>query len=117
MDQKPLGRTGCTISAIGLGCVTFGREIDEPTSIQIMDYALEKGLTFFDTAEAYGGGQSKLGRQQQLGVVDQREVNDRDKFLGAHHRRLDSVARLPRPGNVMHKGKHRGQQGKRSPGT
>ena len=74
MDQKPLGRTGCTISAIGLGCVTFGREIDEPTSIQIMDYALEKGLTFFDTAEAYGGGQSKLGRQQQLGVVDQREV-------------------------------------------
>ena len=74
MDEKPLGRTGRTISAIGLGCVTFGRAIDEATSIQIMDYALEKGLTFFDTAEAYGGGQSKLGRQQQLGVDDQREV-------------------------------------------
>ena len=46
MDQKPLGKTGETISGIGLGCVTFGREIDEEQSYRIMDYAVEKGITF-----------------------------------------------------------------------
>ena len=54
MEQKPLGRTGLTISAVGLGCVTFGREIDQDTAFRIMDYAVEKGITFFDTAEGYG---------------------------------------------------------------
>ena len=74
MDQKPLGRSGRTVSPIGLGTVTFGREIDEEISYQLMDYAVEKGLTFFDTAEAYGGGQSQAGRKASLGVDDQREV-------------------------------------------
>lgn len=54
MQQKSLGRTGRTISAVGLGCVTFGREIDEDTAHRIMDHAVEKGVTFFDTAEGYG---------------------------------------------------------------
>ena len=36
MDQRPLGRTGPTISAIGLGCVNFGREIDEDASYRVM---------------------------------------------------------------------------------
>lgn len=75
MDQKPLGRSGHTISAIGLGTVTFGREIDEPTSYTIMDYAMDKGLTFFDSAEGYGGGQSQAGRKSSFGVDDQREVD------------------------------------------
>ena len=55
MEQRPLGRTGQSIPAIALGCVTFGREIDEDTSYRIMDYAMEQGITLFDTAEAYGG--------------------------------------------------------------
>lgn len=74
MEQKPLGRSGLTTSALGLGCVTFGREIDEDTSGQIMDHALGHGITFFDSAEAYGGGQSRRGRKVGLGVDDQREV-------------------------------------------
>lgn len=74
MDRTPLGSSGRTISGIGLGCVTFGREIDEETSRVVMDYALEQGITFFDTAEAYGGGQSRLGRKQSLGIEDEREV-------------------------------------------
>lgn len=74
MDQKPLGRTGKTISGIGLGCVTFGREIDEAQSYRIMDYAVEKGITFFDTAEGYGGGQARAGRKASLGVDDVREA-------------------------------------------
>jgi len=47
------------LSKIGLGCVTFGREIDESQSFAIMDYAAEHGITVFDTAEAYGGGASE----------------------------------------------------------
>lgn len=47
------------IGKIGLGCVTFGREIDLPASFSIMDYALEKEISFFDTAAVYGGGASE----------------------------------------------------------
>jgi aryl-alcohol dehydrogenase-like predicted oxidoreductase len=52
------------IGKLGLGCVTFGREIDEEASYRIMDYALEHGITLFDTAESYGGGASEkiIGR-------------------------------------------------------
>ena len=74
MEHRPLGRTGRTIPAVALGCVTFGREISEDDSYRVMDYAMEKGLTFFDTAEAYGGGQSKRTRLETMGVDDQREV-------------------------------------------
>lgn len=75
MDQKPVGKSSHTISAIGLGCVTFGREIDEESSRKVLDYAVEKGITFLDTAEAYGGGQSRSGRKANLGVEDEREVS------------------------------------------
>ncbi|HBJ84764.1 MAG TPA: hypothetical protein DDZ88_13015, partial [Verrucomicrobiales bacterium] len=44
---------------IGLGCVTFGREIDEAASFTLLDYALERGVRHFDTAAAYGGGASE----------------------------------------------------------
>ena len=67
MEHKPLGRSGRTISSIGLGCVTFGREIDEQASYRVMDYAVEKGITFFDTAAIYGGGQARIERRNYLG--------------------------------------------------
>ena len=44
---------------IGLGCVTFGREIDETASFALLDHALERGVRHFDTAAAYGGGASE----------------------------------------------------------
>lgn len=47
------------ISRIGLGCVTFGREIDRKASFAMMDYAFDRGITFFDTAAAYGLGASE----------------------------------------------------------
>src|SRR5215475_10692185 len=47
------------LSKIGLGCVTFGREIDEGQSFAIMDYAAEHEICLFDTAEAYGDGASE----------------------------------------------------------
>ncbi len=50
---------GKSVSAIGLGCATFGREIDEAASYAMMDYAQAHGVTLFDTAAAYGAGVSE----------------------------------------------------------
>jgi 1-deoxyxylulose-5-phosphate synthase len=46
-------------AALGLGCVTFGREIDRAESFAMMDHSVASGITFFDTASAYGGGASE----------------------------------------------------------
>ena len=58
-------------SRIGLGCVTFGREIDADASFRIMDDAVEKGIRFFDTAESYGDGASEriVGRWLRTRVM------------------------------------------------
>jgi 1-deoxyxylulose-5-phosphate synthase len=64
MEYRRLGRSDLRVSAIGLGGATFGREIDEPTAFAVLDRALERGITLFDTAEAYSAGRSEeiLGR-------------------------------------------------------
>jgi len=63
MEYRKLGQTDLKVSSIGLGCVTFSREIDEATAFRVMDHALERGITLFDTAEAYnsGGSETVLG--------------------------------------------------------
>ena len=75
-----------SLSKIGLGCVTFGREIDEETSFKILDYAFEKGINWFDTAEGYGGGNAQLYRKKNLNVDDIREktslMNSSEIILG-----------------------------------
>jgi aryl-alcohol dehydrogenase-like predicted oxidoreductase len=59
MEYRQLGTSSIFVSSIGLGCVTFGREIDGETAFTIMDYALEQGITLFDTAEVYAKGRSE----------------------------------------------------------
>jgi len=60
MQSRKLGRSGLEVSAIGLGCMgmsfAYGapEERDERESIATIHRALELGVTFFDTAEAYG---------------------------------------------------------------
>ena len=75
MQTQELGRSGIQASRLGLGTGTFGREIPEETAVQIMDYAVEHGITLFDTAEAYGAGQAREYRRNYLGVDDVREVS------------------------------------------
>lgn len=59
MEYRQLGRTDLQVSSIGLGCVTFGREIDPDTAFTVMDHALDRGITLFDSAESYGSGRSE----------------------------------------------------------
>jgi aryl-alcohol dehydrogenase-like predicted oxidoreductase len=54
MDYRRLGRTGLRVSPLCLGTMNFGPVTEEPVSHQIMDKALDLGLNFFDTANAYG---------------------------------------------------------------
>jgi aryl-alcohol dehydrogenase-like predicted oxidoreductase len=86
MDKQKLGRTGVEVSRIGLGCATFGREIDQAASFTLMDYAVSHGISLFDTAEAYGGGQARDYRRTQLQVDDTREVtgeyHSSEKIIG-----------------------------------
>jgi aryl-alcohol dehydrogenase-like predicted oxidoreductase len=75
MEVRQLGRSGVAASRIGLGCTTFGREIDEDEAFRIMDHAVERDIRLFDTAEAYGGGQAREYRKSYLGIDDVREVS------------------------------------------
>jgi aryl-alcohol dehydrogenase-like predicted oxidoreductase len=73
MEQWRVGRSDVFVSRLGLGGVTFGREIDEAESFRLLDQAVDGGITLLDTAEGYGGGNARLYRLKTLGVSDVRE--------------------------------------------
>ncbi|TIQ34297.1 MAG: aldo/keto reductase [Mesorhizobium sp.] len=58
MQQRKLGNTGLEVSALGLGCMGlsygYGPATDRTQAIELIRAAFERGITFFDTAEAYG---------------------------------------------------------------
>lgn len=53
MHYRPLGRTGLEVSAICLGTMTFGQQNTEAEGHAQLDYALDHGINFIDTAELY----------------------------------------------------------------
>lgn len=58
MQKRQLGRSGLEVSALGLGCMglsyAYGQPVDKQHGIALIRAAIERGVTFFDTAEAYG---------------------------------------------------------------
>src|SRR5580698_5068030 len=58
MQQRTLGRSGLQVSALGLGCMGLsfglGPAVDKQHGIALIRAAVERGVTFFDTAEVYG---------------------------------------------------------------
>src|SRR5215469_7101660 len=58
MEQRKLGRSNLEVSAIGLGCMGlshgYGPALDKQAGVSLIRAAVERGVTFFDTAEAYG---------------------------------------------------------------
>jgi aryl-alcohol dehydrogenase-like predicted oxidoreductase len=58
MQTRKLGKSGLEVSALGLGCMGmsfgYGPAVDEQHGIALLRAAIERGVTFFDTAEVYG---------------------------------------------------------------
>jgi 1-deoxyxylulose-5-phosphate synthase len=63
-----LGRTGLTVSRLALGTMTFGLQIDEALSRQVLDKAASGGINFLDTADVYplGGDLTTVGRTEEI---------------------------------------------------
>jgi len=59
MQYRKLGRTGLKVSAICLGTMTYGNQVGETEAINIIERALNAGVNFFDTADAYAEGRSE----------------------------------------------------------
>jgi aryl-alcohol dehydrogenase-like predicted oxidoreductase len=59
MQYRILGTSDLKVSEIGLGSDTFGDRVDEKTSINIINHALDSGINLIDTANIYGNGRSE----------------------------------------------------------
>jgi aryl-alcohol dehydrogenase-like predicted oxidoreductase len=64
MEYRLLGRSGCAVSALALGTLTFGNETGETDSFAQLDRFLSAGGTLIDTADVYADGRSEqiIGR-------------------------------------------------------
>ena len=74
MRTRRLGGSDLDVTVVGLGCNNFGGRIDEQATKAVVDAALDAGITFFDTADTYGGaggsetflGRILAGRRDQV---------------------------------------------------
>ncbi|HUY81842.1 MAG TPA: aldo/keto reductase [Acidobacteriaceae bacterium] len=68
MQKRKLGKSNLEVSALGLGCMGlsygYGPATEKQQAIKIVQTAFERGVTFFDTAEAYGpyANEAMVGR-------------------------------------------------------
>lgn len=63
MQINDFADTGLVVPRLGLGCGPLGDpEISDATAARLIDVAMERGLTLFDTARSYGPSESRLGR-------------------------------------------------------
>ena len=63
MNRRKLGANGFHVSEVGLGCwqlgSSWGEELDQQRAFEILQTAVEQGITFWDTADVYGNGRSE----------------------------------------------------------
>lgn len=117
MLYRRLGKTGCDVSVLGFGCMRFPivggtsavdlfdptKAIDEAAASEMIQYAVEHGINYFDTAYPYHGGQSEvfLGKylkpyREKVFLATKLPVwlvqgqEDFERFLGEQLKRLDT---------------------------
>ena len=80
MQKRTLGKNGLQVSALGLGCMgmsfSYGPPKDKKEMVSLLHAALDKGVTFYDTAEVYGPftneellGQAFAGKREQVVIA------------------------------------------------
>ena len=96
MQKRRLGKTNLEVSALGLGCMGYGVPADKQDMIALIRAAVERGVTFFDTAEVYGPfrneevvGEALAPLREQV-VVATKFGWDIDLQTGKHLGRLNS---------------------------
>ena len=83
MKYRKLGTTGLDVSVICLGTMTFGEQNTQQDGFDQMDYAFERGVNFFDTAELY----AVMPRKETYGKTEEiignwfKEKQNRDKII------------------------------------
>ena len=90
MQQRPLGRTGRSVSAIGLGTWQLGADwgaVSEDDALAVLAASVDHGVTLFDTADVYGDGRSESLIGRFLG-----------ERPGPRHHRRDEDGPAPRAG-------------------
>ena len=85
MDYRTLGGSGCAVSSLALGTMTFGTETDEAGSHARLDRFVDAGGSLIDTADVYSGGVSEkiIGRwlgRQSAAVRDQVVLATKGRF-------------------------------------
>jgi voltage-dependent potassium channel beta subunit len=91
MQYRRLGKSGVQVSVLSFGSwITFGNQIEDNVSRDLMHYAYDKGVNFFDNAEVYGNGQSEI----VMGKILKDANWDRSTYL------VSSKAYFGRGGNL-----------------
>lgn len=83
MEFSKLGRTGLDVSRICLGTMTWGEQNSEAEGHEQMDYAVDQGINFFDTAELYAVPTSErtYGRTEEIIGTWFQKTKSRDKVI------------------------------------
>src|SRR5580765_2736767 len=104
MKTRQLGRSGLTVSALGLGCMGlsfgYGPGVNRAAGVQLIRQAFERGVTLFDTAEAYGAlneemvGEALAPMRDQVVIATKFGFKDGDAKAGMDSRpeRIREVA-------------------------
>src|SRR5882672_5238457 len=86
MKTRQLGRSGLEVSALGFGCMGlsygYGPAVDRTAGVQLIRQAVERGVTFFDTAEAYGALNEEMVGEALAPVRDQVVIATKFGFKG-----------------------------------
>jgi aryl-alcohol dehydrogenase-like predicted oxidoreductase len=84
VEYRNIGKSDLKVSEVSIGALTFGGNIDDKATARIIDYGMELGINYIDTADAYGGmesesekniGKAIKGKRSQLIIATKFGVN------------------------------------------